>query len=444
MPLETEDEEDGEPVRAGKSRAGAWGSELPRGPWWRPATALGSVLLGLGVLTALIGLGTGGYFLHRFLAHDARFRIAGVGNIEARGLSEVSRADLLPIFGEDIGKNIFFVSLNERRQQLESVPWVERATVMRLLPDRIQVQIVERHPVAFVRQGSQIGLVDANGVLLSMAPSAMAQRHYSFPVVTGIYAQDPPLARRQRMAIYNHLIAELDSNGQAISRQISEIDLSDAEDAQVMMPEPSGDILAHFGEDHFLERYQRYQAHIAEWKQQVPHLQAVDLRYENQIVLKGPTGSELQALAAAAASPAENPAPAAQSTAPAEEKPAVKTVSKQAAGKPLPAKSAAVKATAAAKKAKAGKANKAAPKTFKVVGRPLQASAKASAKAKKKNAAKTPAKTVSKGKPKPIQAKSTAKSKTNSRPLAKSSVTESNRRKSALPARPVSQPVLGQ
>jgi cell division protein FtsQ len=52
------------------------------------------------------------------------------------------------------------------------------------------------------------------------------------------------------------------------------------------MPEQGGDILARFGEDHFLERYQRYKAHIAEWRQQYPRLAEVDLRYDQQVVLQ--------------------------------------------------------------------------------------------------------------------------------------------------------------
>ena len=134
---------------------------------------------------------------------------------------------MLPVFGEDIGRNIFFVPLNERRKQLEAIPWVEHATVMRLLPDHIRVSVVERQPVAFVRHGQQIGLVDADGVLLSMPAATMAQHHYSFPVVTGIDARDPPAARKARMAVYERLLAELDANSQHLSQQISEIDLTD-------------------------------------------------------------------------------------------------------------------------------------------------------------------------------------------------------------------------
>jgi cell division protein FtsQ len=124
-----------------------------------------------------------------------------------------------------------------------------------------------------------------------MPASMMAQRHYSFPVVTGIDAQDPPALRKARMAIYQRLLAELDSTGQKLSEQISEIDLSDATDARVLMPEQDAEILAHFGQDHFLERYQHYKEHISEWRQQYPRLAAVDLRYDQQVVLEMATNN---------------------------------------------------------------------------------------------------------------------------------------------------------
>jgi cell division protein FtsQ len=93
------------------------------------------------------------------------------------------------------------------------------------------------------------------------------------------------------MAVYERLLAELDANNQHLSEQISEIDLTDPQDARVLMPEQGEDILAHFGEDRFLERYQRYKAHIAEWRQQYPKLAAVDLRYDQQVVLEMTPGA---------------------------------------------------------------------------------------------------------------------------------------------------------
>jgi cell division protein FtsQ len=264
----------------------------PQGRWWRPASKAGRIFLALAALTVLGSLITCALTVRNLLERDARFRIDGAADIQAAGLTEVTRAEMLPVFGEDIGRNVFFVPLDLRRKQLEQIPWIEHATVMRLLPDEIRINVVERKPVAFTRLGNQIGLVDASGVLLTMAPAAMARHHYSFPVITGIDRGDPASSRRARMAVYLRMMSDLDSTGQHYSEQISEIDLTDPEDARVLMPEQGADILAHFGEDHFLERYQRYKAHIAEWRQQYPHLAAVDLRYDQQVVLQMTSGKE--------------------------------------------------------------------------------------------------------------------------------------------------------
>lgn len=294
MPLAFGDPEEDDPA-ASRPR---FRYDEPRGPWWKPKSKAGRVFLGFGVVLVLGSFTAAGVAMKTYLSRDARFRIAGTENIQATGLSEVSRAEMLPVFGEDVGRNIFFVPLNARRKELEQLPWVEHATVMRLLPDQIRVSIVERQPVAFTRNGNQIGLVDGNGVLLTMSPAAMARHHYSFPVLTGIDPGDPAEARKARLSVYLRLMAELDSTGHRYSQQISEIDLTDPEDARVLMPEQGRDILAHFGEDDFLERFERYRAHIAEWRQQYPNLASVDLRYDQQVVLEMAGGKQMADTAA--------------------------------------------------------------------------------------------------------------------------------------------------
>ncbi len=302
MPLEFDDPDGDGILRPKSDRFGA-----SKRPWWRPASTAGRVVLSAGALLVLCGF-TAAYLMTRHsLERDARFRIAGGEDIQATGLTEVSRAEMLPVFGEDIGRNVFFVPIEQRRRELEQIPWVERATVMRLLPDQIRVAVLERQPVAFTRHGEQIGLVDANGVLLNMAPETMAKHHYSFPLLTGIDPGDPADSRKARLDVYLRMMSELDADGKHNSEQISEIDLTDPEDARVLMPEQGADILAHFGEDHFLERYERYQAHIAEWRQQYPHLAAVDLRYDNQVVLQMASGKETAEISGGGADAANGP-----------------------------------------------------------------------------------------------------------------------------------------
>jgi len=292
MPLEFDDPDGDGVMRPSAERLGA-----VKPSWWKPASTAGRMFLALATFLVLGGFAAAGLLLAHFLKQDVRFRIAGTSNIQATGITEVSRADLLSVFGEDVSKNIFHVPLRDRRRELEQIPWIEHATVMRVLPDQIRVAVVERRPVAFTQHGQQIGLVDANGVLLSMSPKTMAERHYSFPVLTGIDPGDSAGARKKRMDVYMRLMAELDAGGKHNSEQVSEIDLTDPEDARVLMPEQGSDILVHLGERRFLERFERYKANIDAWRQRFPHLKSVDLRFDddrNWPILQMASGAETQ------------------------------------------------------------------------------------------------------------------------------------------------------
>ena len=102
--------------------------------------------------------------LYHYGEHSWRFRVESSDDIEIAGLQNVTRAQVMEVMGGDIGRNIFFVPLAQRKAQLEQIPWVESASVMRFVPNRIcEVQIHERTPVAFARVGSKILLIDACG-----------------------------------------------------------------------------------------------------------------------------------------------------------------------------------------------------------------------------------------------------------------------------------------
>ena len=254
-------------------------------------TRWGRIVVAALSLAALAGLVWLVIAVRDFLDRDPRFRIDSSASIQILGNSQLTRDELLSVFGSDIGRNVFFIPLSTRRSELEHIPWVEHATVMRILPNQLRVAVRERTPIAFVREGDQIKLVDADGVILDMPPAMMAARHFSFPVVAGINPSDPLSVRGARMHLYQKFIADLDSGGEKISSNLSEIDLSDTEDVRATIPVGSTDMLLHFGDEKFLARYRIYTAHLAEWQQQYPRLAAVDLRYDTQVVLKMADGA---------------------------------------------------------------------------------------------------------------------------------------------------------
>jgi cell division protein FtsQ len=212
-----------------------------------------------------------------------RFRIESSDDIDITGAHNVPHAQIMEVLGGDIGRNIFFIPLAQRKAQLEKIPWVESASVMRFVPNRLQVEIHERTPIAFARLGSRIWLIDAGGTLMEL-PGAGKQK-YSFPVLVGMNPGEPLSTRGARMKIYRQLLRELDSDGAHYSQDLSEVDISDPDDVKVLTNDAGGAVLVHLGSSDFLSRYKIYVTHVQGWRQQFDKLESVDLRYEHQIIV---------------------------------------------------------------------------------------------------------------------------------------------------------------
>jgi cell division protein FtsQ len=275
--------------------------------WGIPKSVAGRIVLGVVVFSAVSAVAIAVGVARYYVLHDERFVLATSSDVEIRGDAHLARMDVLGVFAGDLQRNIFRIPLAERRADLERLPWVEHATVMRLLPDKIRVQITERTPVAFVRQGSQIGLVDGSGVLLDMPPESAGDPHYSFPVLTGLSASDPLSTRAARVGVYRQFMKELDSTGERLTNSLSEVDVSNPEDVKALIASGNSDILVHFGEAQYLNRYREFEKHLPEWKLQYPKLASADMRYEGQIVLEMQNGVPVPAAGvdvAAGAAPA--------------------------------------------------------------------------------------------------------------------------------------------
>lgn len=231
------------------------------------------------VVLLLCALGAGSLYHYGELSW--RFRVQSSDDIEISGLHNVTRSQVMDVMGGDIGRNIFFVPLSQRKLQLEQIPWVASASVMRFVPNRLRVEIHERVPVAFARMGTRILLVDASGTLMELP-----QKHkYSFPVILGMNVGEPPSTRQARMKLYGEVVGQLDSEGAHYSQDISEVDLSDPDDVKIMASSPDGEVLVHLGSGNYLDRYKIYVTHIQEWRQRFDKLESVDLRYDNQIIV---------------------------------------------------------------------------------------------------------------------------------------------------------------
>jgi cell division protein FtsQ len=268
------DAEKESPFLRAQKRVPARRSPLPK----KTATKIFWALLAIGIACIFAVAAS---WLYHYGQHSWRFRLNSSDDIEMTGLSNVTRGQVMEVMGGDIGRNVFFIPLDERQKQLQQIPWVESASVMRFAPDRIKIQIKERTPVAFAQIGSKIELVDSTGVLMELT----SKKKYSFPVILGMSSSQPLSTRSAQMKIYTQVVHELDSDGAHYSQELSEVDLSDPEDVKVLTNDPDGEVLVHLGSSNYLDRYKIYVAHLREWRQQFPKLESVDLRYDRQIIV---------------------------------------------------------------------------------------------------------------------------------------------------------------
>ena len=162
--------------------------------------------------------------LYDYGEHSWRFRVESSDDIEIAGLQNVTRSQVMEVMGADIGRNIFFIPLAQQKKQLEQIPWVESASVMRFVPNHLRIEIQERTPVAFARVASKVMLIDAAGTLMDLPGG---KKKYSFPVILGMNPNEPMSTRMPRMKIYNDLVSQLDADGGHYSQALSEVDISD-------------------------------------------------------------------------------------------------------------------------------------------------------------------------------------------------------------------------
>ena len=99
--------------------------------------------------------------------------------IRVGGEAHLSEAKILRIAGLGPGTNLLHADLAGAQRRLERQPWIARATITRSLPHTLDINVVERVPVAITVAGGHRVLVSVQGVPLGGAGSTQA-----FPAVT--------------------------------------------------------------------------------------------------------------------------------------------------------------------------------------------------------------------------------------------------------------------
>jgi cell division protein FtsQ len=236
----------------------------------------------------LLGVATLGVaaFSVRYLLYSPQMLLLKPEQIEVNGNHIVAQEEVQKLFVRDRNRSVLRIPLNVRRAQIEELPWVEEAAVQRILPNRIRVFLTERTPVAFFRNGTELTLIDAHGVLLDRPEG----QNLHFPIVTGLTESLPREERAKRMQAYQEFMRDVDLVRPGSSDNVSELDLSNPRDLRAVLTGLGGGadahaVTVHFGQTDFTGKYRMLVENFAQWQANSGPVHSVDLEYSRQVVV---------------------------------------------------------------------------------------------------------------------------------------------------------------
>ncbi|MGZ3695767.1 MAG: cell division protein FtsQ/DivIB [Bdellovibrionota bacterium] len=117
----------------------------------KPSIARPFILIGVPAALALVILIFAGMELRSFLLTSPRFAVKEVVLLTS---GKAQKENILRLAGISPNMNIFALDLDRVRKSVEREPWVHSATVVRALPNKIEIQYEPQVPVAILGAGS--------------------------------------------------------------------------------------------------------------------------------------------------------------------------------------------------------------------------------------------------------------------------------------------------
>jgi len=111
----------------------------------------------------------------------------GVAAITISGQSQIAEREILSLAGLSAKSSLPFFDAVQARKNLEALPLIKQASVRKLYPDRIVIDIVERAPAALWQKDGDLSAVAADGTVIDTANDG---RYAALPFVVGDGAND--------------------------------------------------------------------------------------------------------------------------------------------------------------------------------------------------------------------------------------------------------------
>ena len=232
---------------------------------------------GFVALAVLVG-GALAYGAHAMLTS----RWFTVRHLAVHGTNRLTTNDVEARVSDLRGDNILRADLGRYQQELQDSPWISAATLHRELPSTVVIDITERVPMVFAHLGDRLYLVDSTGAIID--ENGPRYRDLDLPVVDGLASPGAPPGSsvdRWRVSLVERFLDAV-AAAPALRSKVSQVDVSDPHDITVLL---EGDpTVVRVGDEHFVDRLERYQALAPTLREKLSDLEYVDVRFDNLFV----------------------------------------------------------------------------------------------------------------------------------------------------------------
>lgn len=101
-------------------------------------------------------------------ARDAGANAAGfrITEISIAGRRKLAEGEVLAAAGVTPDSSLLFLDVDDARRGLEAMPWIAQATVRKLYPGHLRIEIEEREPFAIWQKNGALSVVAVDGTVL--------------------------------------------------------------------------------------------------------------------------------------------------------------------------------------------------------------------------------------------------------------------------------------
>lgn len=137
-------------------------------------------ILGVGSMLFLLAVAGVLFLIYKGLSRSDFFQITAT-NIQ--GCRRTTKNLILEVSGVDVHSNLLALNLGAVREKIEAHEWVDSAEVKRVWPNRLNITIKERVPVALASLEEGLFYVDQSGVAFAQM---LPPEDMDYPVITGL------------------------------------------------------------------------------------------------------------------------------------------------------------------------------------------------------------------------------------------------------------------